>query len=278
MGASFDKKSAAAEIAIAGAAGGATGGPAGTAVGIGAGALSQGVLWVRDRSFGDAALAELQKDRLGETIEEASRTIEAMRMLGHEVREDWFIEDQAEGKLFISHPGLEILEGTLIAAANEFERRKTRLIANLWSQLAFNPSVPDEEGIYLLKVASELSYRQFAVLAVLTELSGPPPTAERAELDLAVASGPVVQPNTGHDSDHPFTGSGTTAALLFDLIRRDLARQDDGRQIPSDVGRLRPWRCRPTLLGLRLYVLTAMRTHVPIEVKEELARELVEHD
>jgi hypothetical protein len=199
-----------------------------------------------------------------------------MMMLGHTPRDDWFVED--DQKVKSSFPGIELLEGTMIAAANEFERRKVKLVANLWSQLAFNRSVGFDASVLLLKTANELSYHQLAIIATLTEISGPPPTAEQAELDLAVASGPVVPPNTGHDSDQPFRGNSTTAMHVYDLIRRDILRQDSGNQVPFNTRQVRPWRCSPTLVGRRLYVLTAMRTHISIEEKTRLAEELVKHD
>lgn len=108
-------------------------------------------------------------------------------------------------------------------------------------------------------------------------MSGPPPTAREAELDLAVADGAVLDPKTTYDSDQPFLGSSTTAMHVYDLIRRDIVRQEKGNQVPSNTRQIRPWRCAPTLVGRRLYVLTALRTHVPVEEKRALADELVEH-
>jgi hypothetical protein len=263
------------EVAIGAGAGAITSGPAGAAVGAGAAAIKKTIDLVRQDSFGDGALARLQKDRLAEAIEEAARTIDYMVMLGHTPRDDWFDEDGDTVRS--SFPGIELLEGTMIAAANEFERRKVKLIANLWSQLAFNPSVGFDAGIFLLKTANELSYHQLAILATLTEVSGPPSTVDQAELDLAIADGPVVRPNTGHDSENHFIGSSTTAMHVYDLIRRDIVRQDRGNQVPFNTQQVRPWRCSPTLVGRRLYILTAMRTHVPIEEKTRLAAELVKH-
>ena len=231
-------------------------------------ACSQGTGSLRE------GLASLQEDRLTEAIEEAARTVEYMQMLGHKARDDWFEEENGMVKAAVS--GVELLEGTLIAAANEFERRKVKLVANLWSQLAFNPSVDFDTCVFLLKTANELSYQQLAILAALTELAGPPPTARDAELDLAVAEGPVVVPLQGEHSNHPFRGSSTLASQVFDLIRRDIIRQG-ADQVPFNAGQVRPWACSPGLTGQRLYVLTAMRTHVPINEKKALAEELKKH-
>lgn len=263
------------EVAIAAGAGALTGGPVGAGAGAGAVAIKETIKRVRGDSFGGAALARLQSDRVGEAVEEASRVVQAMIMQGHDPRRDWFDED--DGKLRSSLPGIELLEGTLIAAANEFERRKVKLIANLWSQLAFNPSIDFEASVLLLKTGNDLSYHQLAILATLTEISEGPPTAEEANLDLAVAQGPVVPRNTGHDSDKAFEGSPTTGVHVFDLIRRDIVRQEKGNQVPFNAMQVRPWRCSPTELGRRLYVLTAMRTHVSVDEKTELAGELVRH-
>jgi len=271
----YDTTGAGVEIVLKSTSSGLVSGPAGAvAVGV-AEALKHVVYWVRQNSFGGGALAQLQNDRVVEAMEEAARVIDAMRMRGHEPRKDWYDIDLENEKVIASSSGIELLEGTLIAAANEFERRKVKLVANLWSQLAFNPSIDFEASVFLLKTANELSYQQFAILASLTEMSGPPPTAHQAELDLAVAEGEVVSPNTGHDSDHQFVGSSTTAMQVYDLIRRDIVRQDKGNQVPSNTRQIRPWRCSPTLVGRRLYVLTAMRTHVSLQEKQALADELV---
>jgi hypothetical protein len=263
------------EVVVGAAAGGFTGGPLGAAVGGGGPAIKKIIDLVRQDRFSGGALARLQEDRLAEAIKEAARTIEYMEMLGHEPRKDWFAQEGDNLKSSVS--GVELLEGTLIAAANEFERRKVKLIANLWSQLAFNPTVGFDAGVFLLKLVNELSYHELALVATVTELAGPPPTASDAELDLAVAAGPVVSPNTGHDSKDPFTGSSTTAMQVYDLIRRDVIRQDKGNEVPSNTRQIRPWRCTPTLVGRRLYVLSAMRTHIRIEEKTRLANELVPH-
>ena len=263
------------EVAVGAGAGAIEGGPVGAAVGGGAVAIKKTIERVRQDSFGGTALARLQEDRLAEAIKEAARTIEYMELLGHTPREDWFDVNGDNVKSSVS--GIELLEGTMIAAANEFERRKVKLVANLWSQLAFNPSIGFEGCVFLLKTANELSYHQFAIVATLNELSGPPPTAHQAELDLAVAQGAVVSPSTGYDSSHVFAGSATTAMQVHDLIRRDIVRQDKGNEVPSNAAKVRPWRCSPTLVGRRLYVLTAMRTHIPIEEKSKLAEELVKH-
>jgi hypothetical protein len=270
----YDKKGAAIEIAIKTGAGGIATGGTGAAIAGSAEALKHVVQWVRQNSFGGNALATLQEDRLVEAIEEAARVVDAMRMRGIEPRKDWFDIELENDKVKAAPSGLE---GTLISAANEFERRKVKLVANLWSQLAFNPSVGFEASVFHLKTANELSYQQLAILATIVEMNGPPPTAHQAELDLALADGPIISPNTGYDSSHNFSGSSTTAMQVFDLVRRDIIRQEKGNEVPADTRQIKPWRCSPTLIGKQLYVLTAMRTHIPLELKEELAAELVKH-
>lgn len=270
----FDIRGAGVEIALAGAAG-LAGGPGGAAAAGGAAALGKVIDWVRLKRFDEGVLAELQSDRLEEAILEAGEVIKAMRMNGHTPRTDWFDIDLEKERVVTSPSGIELLEGTLIGAANEFERRKVRLLANLWAQLAFNPSVTYEEAIYLVRVVDNLSYQQLAILAVVTELHGPPPAAEDANLDLSVAAGPVVDPYDGYESSHPFRGSETNAMEILDLIRRGVLAQQEGGQVPFNPGQVKPWRCRPTLLGRRIYVLTAMRTHVRLADKETLRADLV---
>lgn len=270
-----DKSGAALEIGIKASAGAVAGGPGGAAVAGSAEALKQVIEWVRQNSFGGTALARLQEDRLLDAIKQASETIDAMRASGYSARRDWFGVHNT--RVIASASGVELLEGMLIAAANEFERRKVKLTGNLWAQCTFNPSIRFEACVFLLKSAEELSYQQLAILATLAELAGPPPSAEDAELDHEVAKGPTVSPFAGPESNHPFRGSSTTAAQVYDLIRRDIIRQDGGNEVPSNTRQVRPWDCSPTLTGKRLYVLTGMRTLVPLDEKRGLAAELTKH-
>jgi hypothetical protein len=259
-------------IPIGVAGGAATGGLLGAVIGGTAAAANATLDLVRQDRFGGTQLAEMQQDRLTEAMKQASDTIASLRMADHEPRQDWFA---VEGDVVkASNSGVELLEGTLISAVNAFERRKVKLIANLWALLLFNPSVSSEAGIFLLKVANELSYRQLVVLAALTELSEGPPTPESAELDVALGTGEIVDRFRGEPSDHPFRGSATTANLVFDLLRRDVVRQGDGDQVAFNTRQVRPLQCAPTLIGRRLYALTVMQTHVPFEDRRGVADDL----
>jgi hypothetical protein len=263
------------EIAISAGAGGLTGGPFVAAAAGGAAAIKEAVRLVRSDSFGGPGLARLQESRLTEAIEQAARSVQALAVGGYTPRNDWF--EPADDSVKASFSGIELLEGTLIAAANEFERRKVKLVANLWAQLAYNPSVSFETCVFLLKTTNELSYQELVILATLTELAGAPPDADDATLDVAVAEGDALEPLQGEHSNHSFRGSGTLASQVLDLIRRDVVRQDRGNQVPSNTQQVRPWACAPTLTGRRLYVLTGMRRYVPFDDKRSLAEKLTEH-
>lgn len=61
----------------------------------------------------------------------------------------------------------EILEGTLIVAQKEYEERKIKYIANLYANIAFDESISREIADRLIKISSELTYRQLMILCAV---------------------------------------------------------------------------------------------------------------
>lgn len=70
----------------------------------------------------------------------------------------------------------EILEGTLLAAQKEYEERKIKYIANLYANIAFDESISREIADRLIKISSELTYRQLVILCAIgfIQISGVP--------------------------------------------------------------------------------------------------------
>lgn len=61
----------------------------------------------------------------------------------------------------------EILEGTLLTAANAHEQRKVEFLGNFYANLAFTPEVSPGYANLLLKLADRLTFGQLQVIAVL---------------------------------------------------------------------------------------------------------------
>lgn len=72
-------------------------------------------------------------------------------------------------KHFVSQPGrkgaIELHEGVLIKAKNEFEEKKIELIANVLGNSLFNDKVKPEDANHILQLVSNLSYRKLCILA-----------------------------------------------------------------------------------------------------------------
>ena len=60
----------------------------------------------------------------------------------------------------------EILEGTLIAAKNEYEEKKIDYYGNLLGNIPFHSEIDRYHAHYLLRIVEGLSYRQICILAL----------------------------------------------------------------------------------------------------------------
>ncbi len=142
---------------LAGAVGGvgasAVAGPlVGAAVGV---AIKQAVTAV-GRLF-----SQREEERIGAallTIEEDTR---AHQERGEQPRDDGFFDERGD----LRPEAEELLEGVLRQAAASHEERKVPLLAHLFSSVAHDKSVRSADAVYLLRLASELTYRQFVILS-----------------------------------------------------------------------------------------------------------------
>jgi len=248
--------------------------------GAGAGAVAAGVQVVQSvldhasaAGFAGAALAELQAVRIEEALTEAKRVIGAQMMspIDRRPRTDWFGAPPADHV-----PVLETLELTLIAAAESYERRKVKLLANLLAMLAFEPRISHAAGLYLIHTVRDLSYRQLVALGAVTEMSEGPPSPLTAELDYVTPPTTPLPPFAGWG---PRAGQTTivSASLggeILDLIQRDLLRTSRDTGVPSRTAVVAR-DLRPTVSGRRIYALAVFGTHIPLADREATAREII---
>lgn len=256
---------------VAGAA--ATGGPAGGGVAAGVQIVQSVLDNAKRERFAGAPLAELQRDRVEEAYEEARRVINAQILVHDRVpRTDWFLETPDDHA-----PAAETLELTLIAAAESYERRKVKLLANMLGLLTFEPRVSHAAGLYLVRTARELSYRQLVTLASICEMSDGPPSTRAAELDYV---SPTSEPLSRFGALGPEVGrsrivSSSLAGEILDLTHRDLLRQGDRNAAVVNRWQLKPRELRLSLASRRLYALCALGVHVPLHERESTATEIL---
>lgn len=61
----------------------------------------------------------------------------------------------------------EIFEGVLLKAKNEHEEKKTKILGNIYANIAFSKGFSAGEANYLLQIFDRLTYRQLCVLALI---------------------------------------------------------------------------------------------------------------
>jgi hypothetical protein len=81
---------------------------------------------------------------------------------GHRLRTDNFFTSEGDWP----SPGEELLEGTLLHAANQYEERKVAWLGRLYAGFAFTPDLTAADANYFLKIVELLSYRQLVLLAI----------------------------------------------------------------------------------------------------------------
>lgn len=146
---------------VAGAAVGLLGGPVAALAGGGAGAAVGTVLARAGVEFYDRHLARRQSERAAGALAVATVEINE-RLADGEVPRDDFVQDTSD-----ESDAAEVLEGTLLTAANSFEQRKVPYIGKFYANLSFSPEVSASFANLLLKLLDRLTYGQLRVLATL---------------------------------------------------------------------------------------------------------------
>ncbi len=144
--------------ALVGAGIGLVAGPIGAVAGAGLGIVAKRAAKIvmrrfedRERARAGAALLLIQAD----TREREAR--------GDAPRQDGFFDETGE----LRSDAEELLEGVLRQAASSYEERKVPLLARLYSSAAHDPLTGGEDALYMVRLAGELTYRQFVALSVL---------------------------------------------------------------------------------------------------------------
>jgi len=153
-------------------------------------------------------LSPREEQRVGAVYTYANQKINRNLVEGKMIRTDSFFD--AIGKERPANE--EILEGVLLTAQKEYEEKKLKYLGALYANLPFNEAVDSRMANMLIKIASELTYRQYVVLYVINMFQNP-------AYDVVVKKEP-------YESLSGFK-TMTIATEVFDLYRRTLIHSSD---------------------------------------------------
>jgi uncharacterized protein YbjQ (UPF0145 family) len=229
----------------AGAAIGLIGTPAAALAGGAAGAALGEVLASAGIELYERLLGPRQAARAAGALAVAAVRIEERLEAGEQPRSDFVDESGAH-----TPDAEEILEGTLLTAANAHEQRKVQYLGNFYANLAFAPRISPGYANLLLKLADRLTYGQMAVMAVVgdadrrnalmrtgaerSEGAFRSSTAIVAELDELGASGVIGVRQDDETVVRPSNVLGTGSYAEIDLVRAALT--EAGRDLYDLLG------------------------------------------
>lgn len=159
----------AAGAAIGSAIGTAIAGPAGSVLGALAGTgLEKAFTWA-GKEIKERCLSTAENRKIGTVYELAKNKIEENLNAGKHLRTDEFMKYEAKNRPAYE----ELLESTLFVAQRECEEKKLKYIANLYANINFEiphrweMNIDSQAANKLMKIVSELSYREIAILSVI---------------------------------------------------------------------------------------------------------------
>ncbi len=164
--------------AAAGGALGLLGGPIGVAAGAVGGVVVTRTLKRVGAEIHDRVLASRQQTRAGATLAVAGDRIRVRLENAEQPRQDGFFESDGSRRTAAE----ELLEGTLLTAADAYEEGKVPLLGRLYANLAFDESVSPAHANYLLRLADRLTFRQLRYVQLFGTYS-----SDSALIDLDVA-------------------------------------------------------------------------------------------
>lgn len=196
---------------------------AGPLVGAATGTALSEVLARVGRELHDRFLAPRQGARAAGALDVAWVRIDERLQAGEELRQDGFFDAGDDGRVDAE----ELLEGTLVTAANAWEERKVPFIGNLYANLAFDERVTPGHAGFLLRLADRLTYGQLCILAFFAR------TQAGEYADQIEAAGPA-QIASGRLPD------GAVMDELNDLTNARLlgVREDGAYVTPPSSGRV----------------------------------------
>ncbi|WP_422190596.1 hypothetical protein [Methanoregula sp.] len=141
--------------------GGCIAGPIGAGVGAVGGKLVEDLFTRAGMEIDKRYLSHRESARIGIAAAYAITRIDINQKSNLQLRTDnFFIKDKITERSVAD----EILEGTLLAAKNEYEEKKLKYYGNLVANIAFHSDIDHYHSNYLLRIGERLSYRQLCIL------------------------------------------------------------------------------------------------------------------
>lgn len=240
----------AAGAAVGAAIGTAVAGPLGAVGGALAGTVLEKGFQLVGNEIKKRMLSPREEQRVGAVCTYANQKISRNLVAGKMIRTDSFFEVIGEER----PTNEEILEGVLLAAQKEYEEKKLKYLGNLYANLPFNVAVDSRMANMLIKIASELTYRQYVILYVVNMFQDPAYDAVVKEEPYESLSGFKTM---------------TIATEVFDLYKRTLIHSSEAL---LDAAAINP--SKLTLVGYGSLMFELMELN---EIKDEpICAEIVE--
>lgn len=230
--------------------GAAIAGPVGIAGGAIAGTAIEKVFQRIGEEIKNRVLSKSENEKIETVYECAKQKISFNLSNGKPLRNDDFYEQQVDDR----SSSEEILEGTLFAAQREHEEKKLPYLGNLYANINFDKSIDRQIANQLIKIASDISYRQLAILYVI-----------------GAYQNRII--NSPKRRESPFSGirgysNISIASEIFDLYRRSLIFS---KNVILDAAGFTPSLLEISGVGALLYNLMELST-MPFD---QIARSIV---
>lgn len=152
----------AAGAAVGAVIGSVVAGPVGAIGGAVTGNIIERIFSWAGNEISNRLLSKQEEKRITNVMDLAKKKIENNFADNKKLRDDDFFEQVNDRST-----AEEILEGTLLVAQKEYEERKLPYIANLYANIAFDKNISREMADTLIKISSDLTYRQLMILSAV---------------------------------------------------------------------------------------------------------------
>ncbi|MGN9867251.1 hypothetical protein [Bacillus swezeyi] len=140
-------------------------GPAGTILGAMGGLVAEKVFTKLGAEVKERILSERESKKIGATSTYAIEKIRENLSSGKVLRkDDFFNVDQSNRS-----DADEIFEGVIFSSQREHEEKKLKYYGNLVANIAFDKTISKEQANQLIKLSTELTYRQLCILRLIVQ-------------------------------------------------------------------------------------------------------------
>lgn len=127
------------------------------------GAAAAGMLRAIGQDFSERQLSAQEDLRVGKVLVIAAQEIHQRRKNSENFRDDGFFDKQPTGR----SDAEEVAEGILLKCQREPQEKKIPYMGYLLASIAFDSNISVDMGHQLIKVAEQLTYRQFCILKLV---------------------------------------------------------------------------------------------------------------